>query len=217
MATTHNSTEYERKTAAFLFPSGESGPGLVRYFDADVIELGVWGPKTHSGTFAPGVIWAGQSLATEWTALFQKPVHERVIHLQSYMRNVHLPGSCTEFPPLDTSTTSESPTALEELRSTHVLRDERAVLLFLDEHSEVLPVLLEGRDRVSQYFGLDASVELDVVEDPESDGYRQMFARIVTSLGQDDVERRLDRFDEEWFLGKMAIVGDLLCYSPILR
>ena len=98
-----------------------------------------------------------------------------------------------------------------------MLRDKKAVLLFLSEHSEVLPVLLEGRGRVSQFFGPNAIVELDIVEDPESDGYRQMFAHIVTSLDQDDVEERLDRFDEEWFLSKMAIVGDLLCYSPILR
>ncbi len=215
MATTHKSTDNKRAEAAFLFPPQFLRSDWVTYFE--VMHTDSWRAGASSGTIASGEGWVASTHSTEWTLAFGTPVTEHIFPFQQRLPHLPATESFVDSWFVISRPAVELPGAIDELRDGHTLRDERAVLSFLDEHAQVLPVLLEGRCHIARLFGVDASVELDVVIDPESDGYRQLFAYIVTSGEPGDVLERLNRFDEEWFLGKIAVVGDLLCFSPVIR
>jgi hypothetical protein len=92
---------------------------------------------------------------------------------------------------------------LRELEEMYSFRDRTAVRRFLQVHPSLIEVILEARLHVSEVFGPDAKVELEVFSDPEVEGQEQLFANILTPLPVDEALRRLDKLDMEWFLGQL--------------
>lgn len=60
-------------------------------------------------------------------------------------------------------------------------------------------LITEMLAKVQQYFGADAEINLEVIQDPE-DGNSKLFAFIITSLPVNEALLQRDRFDEEWWL-----------------
>ncbi|GAB4409007.1 MAG: hypothetical protein Kow00106_02340 [Anaerolineae bacterium] len=91
-------------------------------------------------------------------------------------------------------------------------RDHRAVSGFLQAHPFLLPLLVDARRKIAEYFELPAMPILDVISDPESEGDQELFLLIPTYHSPEQVLRYLDRLDQEWWLdvlpqarGKMTI------------
>lgn len=92
-------------------------------------------------------------------------------------------------------------------------RDKSTVWHFLQNNSNLIGFLLDSYIWVIKYFGPNSLVELEVVKDPEADGFEQLFAYIITSLPVEEALRRLSLFDDEWFLDQLDLVGDIFNFN----
>ncbi len=73
------------------------------------------------------------------------------------------------------------------------------VIQWLEQYPVLVPILVEARDRLRDYFA-DAEVSLEVVADPEMIGYSQLIAFIISKADPDEAIDQLERFDEAWWL-----------------
>jgi hypothetical protein len=92
---------------------------------------------------------------------------------------------------------------LRELEEMYSFRDRTAVRRFLQAHLSLIDFILEARFYVSEVFGPDTEVELEVFSDPEVEGQEQLFANILTSLPVDEALGGLEKLDVEWFLDQL--------------
>ena len=93
------------------------------------------------------------------------------------------------------------------------LRDPARVKLFLHAHPQLKDVLIEARPHLQKHFGPDAQVFLEVVPDPEIEGWDQLIAHIRTDHQPEEALHRLDQFDDEWFLDQLSRVGGQLNFN----
>jgi len=102
---------------------------------------------------------------------------------------------------------------LRRLGEFYSFRDMPPVRRFLRAHPQLIDVLLEAHTYLEKHFGPGPLVTLEVVSDPEAVDWDQLFAYILTSLPVDEAQARLDRLDEEWFLGQLDRIGDLFNFN----
>ena len=102
---------------------------------------------------------------------------------------------------------------LRRLGEFYSFRDMPPVRRFLCAHPQLIDVLLEAHTYLEKHFGPGPLVTLEVVSDPEAADWDQLFAYILTSLPVDEAQARLDRLDEEWFLGQLDRTGDLFNFN----
>ncbi|MHB8411281.1 MAG: hypothetical protein ACYDDI_04960 [Candidatus Acidiferrales bacterium] len=84
--------------------------------------------------------------------------------------------------------------------SFYEVEDEAKVCQFLNRSPELIDLLLEARIRVEQLFGSKPLVILRVVEEPDSPNESELFATVITGLPADEALRRLNAFDDEWWI-----------------
>jgi hypothetical protein len=60
-------------------------------------------------------------------------------------------------------------------------------------------VLFEAYSKIEEYFQPMLQPVLEVVTDPEEDS-KELFALVRTKLSPDEALRRLERFDQVWWL-----------------
>ncbi len=106
-------------------------------------------------------------------------------------------------------TAANTASSIEGLYS---LRGKAAVARILDEHSFLIPLLMEAREKLDVYFP-NSEVSLEVIVDPETEGAYQLLAAVSTSLPAKDAYRRLKEFDRDWWLDEMGRSQGLLCIS----
>jgi hypothetical protein len=104
-------------------------------------------------------------------------------------------------------------TRLQKLDKMYHSRDAIVVQRFLQDHPHLIDMVFEAYPYLMKHFGPAPQFVLEVVSDPEADGWDQLFAYIVTSLPVNQALTRLERFDEEWFLGQLDRVGDLFNFD----
>ncbi len=80
-----------------------------------------------------------------------------------------------------------------------VVADRPKLASYLEEHAQVLPILLEAADQLNSRFP-QSELELKVVRFPEAGNYQQLFVYVKTDLPVEEASARLDAFDDEWFL-----------------
>lgn len=102
---------------------------------------------------------------------------------------------------------------LRQLGEFYSFRDMLPVRRFLRARPQLIDVLLEAHTYLEKHFGPGPLVTLEVVSDPEATDWDQLFAYILTSLPVDEAQARLDRLDEEWFLGQLDRIGDLFNFN----
>lgn len=101
---------------------------------------------------------------------------------------------------------------LRQLGEFYFFRNVVAVQRFLRAHPQLTRVLLEARTYLQKHFP-DPQVVLEVVPDPEAEGWNQLFAYILTRLPVDEAQAQLDKLDEEWFLDQPEQVDNLFNFS----
>lgn len=109
--------------------------------------------------------------------------------------------------------TTELASSLEGLYS---LNGKAAVIQFIDEHSFLIPLLMEAREKIAVYFQ-NSEVSLEVTSDPEAESDYQLLASVSTSLTAEDAYRRLKEFDRGWWLDELGRSQGLLCVSIDLQ
>jgi hypothetical protein len=79
-------------------------------------------------------------------------------------------------------------------------RNPQEVSEFLHAHPFLVPLLVEAHDRIAHYFEPSPEVVLEVITDPEAEDDHELFVFIRTALPPDEAIRKLDWFDQEWWL-----------------
>jgi hypothetical protein len=111
------------------------------------------------------------------------------------------------------TTASDTASSIEGLYSP---KGKTAVARILDEHSFLIPLLMEARERLDVYFP-NSEVSLEVITDPETEGDYQLLAAVSTDLTADDAYRKLKEFDRAWWLDELGRSQSLLCISIDLQ
>jgi hypothetical protein len=101
---------------------------------------------------------------------------------------------------------------LRQLGEFYFFRNVVAVRHFLCAHPQLTRVLLEARAYLQKHFP-DPQVVLEVVRDPEAEGWNQLFAYILTRLPVNEAQAQLDKLDEEWFLHQPEQVDNLFNFN----
>lgn len=102
---------------------------------------------------------------------------------------------------------------LRQLGEFYSFRNVMAVRRFLRVHPQLTKVLLEAHAYLQKLFGPVPQVVLEVVSDPEAEGWSQLFAYILTGLPVDEAQARLDELDEEWFLDQLDQVDNFFNFN----
>ena len=90
------------------------------------------------------------------------------------------------------------------------VRNDSNLAEFLGEHPDLFGLLRQARQKIREYFGSDAEVQLDLMADPDDRSSRELFLRIISKLRTKDALRILDRLDEEWWLNaSLASQGNM--------
>jgi len=110
------------------------------------------------------------------------------------------------------STVRIAPIEVELLEQWYTFREREKVLWFLEENPFLVSLLLDAYVEVENYFP-HSKVFLEVVSDPEVEGWDQLFAYIRTFLPVDQALAQLDKLDEEWFLDQLDQVDDLFNFN----
>jgi hypothetical protein len=102
--------------------------------------------------------------------------------------------------------------AIQSLKRLYAFRRPEEVSQFLKAHPFLVSLAIEAHDKIGDYFGLQTTVILEVVTDPEAIGDRELFAFIQTSLTSQEALDRLDRLDQEWWLDAADRSEGKLCF-----
>jgi hypothetical protein len=106
-------------------------------------------------------------------------------------------------------TTAISPGELAQIEQGYQLPQRGEVIQWLEQYPVLVPILLEARGKISEYFG-DVQVSLEVVVDPEMIGYSQLIAFITTKADPEEAMDQLERFDDAWWLDSEEPAQDKL-------
>lgn len=119
------------------------------------------------------------------------------------------------------ATTQIAPTDIRHLEARYRFEDEPAVLSLLGEHPVLVPILLETRAKIDQYFP-GSPVLLRVLADPlpDDDDNQLLMLYIQTSLAPAEALASLREFDEGWWLDAVPraerMLGTALEYTDEL-
>ncbi|MBU4224946.1 MAG: hypothetical protein KKC71_03910 [Chloroflexi bacterium] len=103
---------------------------------------------------------------------------------------------------------------IAKLESIYTFRNSDAVKKFLIDNKRIFSVLWDTRPVVEEFFGNDASIALEVVNDPESANVKQLFGYInAGALSSEEAFERLSAFDEVWFLKQFDLTGGLFNFN----
>ena len=91
----------------------------------------------------------------------------------------------------------------------YLLQNQERVFLFLDDYSDLVPILLEAYPQIQEHFP-DHQVCLEVVSDPEIPNSEYLRAYIQTKLDADEAFQRLKSFDRAWWLENFHVAQDKL-------
>jgi hypothetical protein len=101
---------------------------------------------------------------------------------------------------MSTAATDVATPSLDTVENLFDVKDAPAVRRYLGDRPFLMPLLVEARRTISRYFPDDARTRLQLLPDRDDGDHVDLFAIIGTSLREEDALRRLDRFDEEWWL-----------------
>jgi hypothetical protein len=106
---------------------------------------------------------------------------------------------------------------IQSVGSFYDIEEDERVLNFLNQNPRLTPFLIEAYTQIERYFGADQAVSLQLVSDPEIEGFDELFAYIVTRLPIDEAYNNFSQFRDQWFLNHVVEVNYLLNFSLQLR
>lgn len=98
------------------------------------------------------------------------------------------------------------------LKQKYNVPDEQPVFAFLRQHSQLIPLLQEGREAVAVFFGDETPVLLRLRHDPET-GMVYLLAWIQSKHAATEAVNRWLAFGDAWLLEQTEMLGDSLQFS----
>ncbi|MCE7981588.1 MAG: hypothetical protein DYG89_10370 [Caldilinea sp. CFX5] len=136
----------------------------------------------------------------------EMPTKERVVQRSSPSTGAKRTRSLQEW--LDTRHANQ----FAELKKSYQITGDEHIFAFLRQHSQLIPILQEGRGAVSLLFGEDTLIPLVLMRDPEI-GHESLVAWVQTDLPAREAVERLAELDDLWFADKLDVVGELLNFN----
>lgn len=130
------------------------------------------------------------SFLGSWSLLTASVAHEIQHYLAAYLKSEAVSPK---------NLTSIAKTQASRLESFFHFKDRDAVIGFLQENPLLVDTLLETRQKIDHYFGLETRSALEVFTDPEDDEHCKLFALILTQLPSSEASRHLNEMDEGWW------------------
>lgn len=93
----------------------------------------------------------------------------------------------------------------------YIFRQRDRVIEFLETRPFLVPLVLEARSKISEYFPEYPVVFLEVVTDPDAPEDQQLAASIRTRLSPEQALDKLDSFDKGWWLQSIDKANGQLC------
>jgi hypothetical protein len=117
------------------------------------------------------------------------------------------------FPPkLQARLVKEYDDILPTITQAYTIPDKQAVFAFLQQHSELIPVLIEGRAVVSFFFSEETSVALTLLRDVDV-GLDYLVAWIKVPLPSSEASDRLFDLSDTWLRTRAAVIGERLSFN----
>lgn len=92
-------------------------------------------------------------------------------------------------------------------------RNQEAVELYLAHHPETEGFIEAAYPALAKSFGGSVDIVLEVVIDPDETAYQQLVAWIQSTNSVTDGLKKLDRFEDEWFLDHMYLINDTFNFN----
>lgn len=89
------------------------------------------------------------------------------------------------------------------LNLLYLIDNIAAVNEFVAKYDYLEPLLLEAREKITEVFGKEIQVRLELFKDPESDGDPKLYAVILTPLGVEESMALEEKFDQDWWLDNL--------------
>jgi hypothetical protein len=103
--------------------------------------------------------------------------------------------------------------AMQQIEKWYQFSGAKEVKNYLNQHRELVPVLIEAFSALQRIFGPNPTVVLEAITDPELEWLVQLHGNIVTSLLPQDALTQLDKFDSEWFFSQYDRIGNNLNFN----
>lgn len=105
---------------------------------------------------------------------------------------------------------------LRAATEVYTLRRPNDVYDFLKKEPSAIAQILETYERIQEYFPQD-EIFMEVLADPGSPIEKELLISISTSLPPIDAIRRLDAFDDSWWLGASSSSPADICIKVEYR
>ncbi len=87
---------------------------------------------------------------------------------------------------------------------------------FLKKEPSAIALVSEAQERIREHFPL-GEIFMEVLRDPGSPNERELLISISTSLPPSDALRKLDAFDDSWWLGASSTSPADICIKVEYR
>jgi len=102
------------------------------------------------------------------------------------------------------------------LSQLYTIKQPGEVFKFLYNHPSLVEIIFEAADALHNVFGQDATLELELVTDPESDE-AELFALVEVDMDPEIALQKLEEFDQNWLLDREEITNGLFNMDVIFR
>ena len=102
------------------------------------------------------------------------------------------------------------------LSQLYTIKQPGEVFKFLYNYPSLVEIIFEAVDALYNIFGADASLELELVTDPETDE-SELFALVEVDMDPEVALQKLEEFDQHWFLDREEITNGLFNIDVIFR
>ncbi|MHA1116661.1 MAG: hypothetical protein ACTSPJ_10880, partial [Candidatus Heimdallarchaeaceae archaeon] len=83
---------------------------------------------------------------------------------------------------------------------------------YLIQNSYLIPLLFQIPNEIENFFP-SSKLFLELETDPEENSKPELFVYIRTKLSPDEAIKRLDEFDNTWFLNASVLYGGNICVN----
>ena len=92
-------------------------------------------------------------------------------------------------------------------------RNNKVVVDFLNQNPKVSGFISLAQSALVKNFGYPVDIILEVMADPDHDDFEELVAWIQSSDSINEGLEKLERFDDEWFLDHLDLVGNKFSFN----
>ena len=117
----------------------------------------------------------------------------------------------TYIPHEDASIYHHEINSIEWIGEVYILEDPNEIKRYLLANKDLIPILVEGYERITKIFG-NVPLYLELHSDPE-EGWEELFIVIKTSYPTEKAFELENKLFEEWFVGIMDKLNGRLNFT----